>query len=170
MQICKSSAFFKGGGELLTIEFLSNLFFMQCEELCAHGWLLDPESCTSNLSPAAGPRGPHLLSFLFWAGTNPFYLPMSFLEGHLSPQRLNSLNSSGTTQTVAGAVRVCATGPRFQLSGWNEQILRQSRFIQTKRKEKITHSDVGSVYIVVFINPSSNTSLPGLLPWGCQFY
>lgn len=66
-----------------------------------------------------------------------FFFGIVILEGHLSPQRLHSLNF---TQTNRVQTRVCSR-PQVQFF-WLKlpiKMVRQSKFIQTKIKQRVTH-------------------------------
>lgn len=65
------------------------------------------------------------------------------LEGHLSPQRLNSLNSSRWHKLLQTSYRCIQKAPIPIV--WLKlaiKISRQSKFIQPKIKEEITHSNL----------------------------
>lgn len=112
---------------------IRDFFLMFCEQICTRRGCLTQRAAHQTHRQPSDLGETFAVIFCLSGGTNSFYLPMSFLEGHLSPQRPSSLNSSCTTQTVAGEAtygRVLQS-PRFQLSGWNEQIL----------KTKSIHSD-----------------------------
>ena len=168
---------------MLTIQTpLQSLFFMPhnvctrvvvcalllCITVSMYAYSRCVENITSDLLSAAGPQGRRLLLFCL-SGDKVFLSGVVISEGHLPPQRLNSLNSPRAHKRHAD---VCNRPPIPIV--WLKlaiKIFRQNKCIQTKIKERnYTFKSLTSMcwilkVLVVFIKPA-----PVSVPCVAQFY